>query len=275
MDVEGMIERLKAAQKVWRRETEQQPMPSEKKYDCPICKDQEILLIDDKAVVCECAAQKRLARVMKSCNISDEIQRKTFDAFGENVEPEILEIKRMCEEYARGLVKYYERKGSLVGAPSLGICGTSGLGKTHLITAIAKVLLDETKALPVFFNWISSFKEWLGYYNSADNKDKVNEIRDKLYHADILIIDDLCKDGGNASWVNEMYGVIDYRYRKQLPIIFSSEYYGELVNLLSEAVFGRLREMTQSAKTGKYYMKTCFVKAGENPLKYNYRLRGM
>ncbi len=251
-------------------------MPLLGEYDCLKCKDTEILLVDDRIVPCTCAKQKRLARMMRSCNISDEIARKGFAQFDETeISPEIVTIKRMCMEYAEGLAKYYERNKTLIGAPSLGLCGTSGMGKTHLMMAIAGVVMDRTDVVPMFFNWVSSFKEWLGYYNSAEDKIKVNQIREKLYNAPLLILDDLCKDCTSQAWVTEMYGIIDYRYRKKLPIIFSSEYYSELVSLLSEAVFGRLREMTRSEKTGKYYLATCFVKSGEDPLKYNYRLRGL
>ncbi len=276
MDIEGMVEHLKEMQAQWLKETDQQQTPLRTDYDCARCKDTEILLVDDVAVPCECAKRKRLARLMKSCNISDEIERKGFAQFDESeISPEVVVIKRLCMEYAEGLAKYYERNKTLIGAPSLGLCGTSGMGKTHLMMAIAGVVMERTDIVPMFFNWVSSFKEWLGYYNSQEDKIKVNQIREKLYNTPLLILDDLCKDCTSPAWVTEMYGIIDYRYRKKLPIVFSSEYYSELVNLLSEAVFGRLREMTKNQKSGKYYFATCFVKNGEDPLKYNYRLRGL
>lgn len=276
MDIEGMVEQLKVMQAQWRKETDPQRTLLRADYDCIKCKDTEILLIDDVAMPCECAKRKRLVRLMKSCNISDEIGRKGFEQFNEKeIPPEVVEIKRMCMEYADGLARYYEWNKTLVGAPSLGLCGTSGMSKTHLMMAITSVVMERTDIVPMFFNWVSSFKEWLGYYNSGEDKIKVNQIREKLYHAPLLILDDLCKDCTSPAWVTEMYGIIDYRYRKKLPIIFSSEYYSELVSLLSEAVFGRLREMTRPEKTGKYYLATCFVKSGEDPLKYNYRLRGL
>ena len=126
MDIEGMVEQLKAMQAQWREETDPQRTPLRADYDCIRCKDTEILLIDDVAMSCECAKRKRLARLMKSCNISDEIGRKGFEQFDEREIPyEVVTIKRMCMEYADGLARYYERNKTLVGAPSLGLCGTS------------------------------------------------------------------------------------------------------------------------------------------------------
>ena len=241
-------------------------------YECPICKDTEILLCGDAVVECKCAKAKKMQRAMRSSNINEEIKIKTFARFEDDVPAEVQEIKKMCQSYAKGLIKYRERNGSLKGAPSLGLCGKSGMGKTHLVTAIAGELFA-VGVVPVFFNWVSSFKEWFSCYEK--DAIMVNVIRGKFCEAELLIIDDLCKDCTKDTWVAEMYGIIDYRYRKQLPIIFTSEYYSELVNLLSEAQFGRLYEMTKNPKTGKHYMGKCFVKAGEDPLKYNYRLRGL
>lgn len=270
-----LIGNLMELQKDWRAEIGQQQMPSQTdldRYECSICKDQEIILCGEVVVECKCAPAKRIQRTMRSCNIGDEIKIKTFDTFGLDVDPAIAEIKRTCQSYTKGLVSYYERHQTLKGAPSFGLCGTSGLGKTHLITAIAGELIS-AGVTPVFFNWVSTFKEWMSWYDK--DKIMVNRLRDKFCTADILIIDDLCKDCTKDTWVVEMYGIIDYRYRKQLPIIFTSEYYGELVTLLSEAQFGRLYEMTKNPKTGQHYVLKCFVKNGEDPLKYNYRLRGL
>lgn len=259
-------------------EMKQQPMLSGRdwdKYDCKICKDKEILLIEDNVVQCECAARKRVQRTMRSCNISEEVKRKTFAKYDESVNPQLVEMKRMCEEYAKGLATYFKKTGTIVGAPSLGLCGTSGCGKTHLVTAISAELVNNG-IYPTFFNWVQGFKEWMAYYNYEGEKYKVDEIRNKLYNCQLLVIDDLCKDTVNKTWVAEMYGIIDYRYRKQLPIVFSSEYYSELASMLSEAHFGRLVEMTWNEKKSRHYIGRCFIKQeDEDPLKYNYRLRNL
>lgn len=256
----------------------QQPMQLGRdwdKYECNICKDKEILLVDDKVVYCECALRKKAQKIMKSCNITEEIKVKTFENYKEDVDSKLIDIKKMCEEYTDGIVKYVNKTGSISGAPSLGLCGTSGCGKTHLITAISSKLVKHG-IYPTFFNWVQGFKEWMSFYNYDEEKYKVDEIRGKLYNCQLLVIDDLCKDMVNKSWVAEMYGIIDYRYRKQLPIVFSSEYYAELASMLSEAHFGRLVEMTWNEKKKKHYIGTCFVKSKEeNPLKYNYRLRNL
>lgn len=245
-------------------------------YKCNKCKDIKYIFNEDGSIkMCTCLIEERRRTELKTCNVSDEVYKKSFELFEEDVDKEIVKIKKICIEYSQGLINFYKKNNTLVNTPSLGICGASGIGKTHLITAIAKELLEKTDIIPYFFNWVSSFKEWFSYYNSKDIE-KVNKIREKLMNTEILIIDDLCKDFGvKETWISEFYAILDYRYRKNKPIIFTSEHYSELVVMLSEAVFGRLYEMTENKKLKKHYFMKCFLGKNDDVFKLNYRLRNL
>lgn len=261
-------------------ESETEGLQKHLRYKCSKCRDIGYILQENgeelqRPKVCECLQAKWRSEKMLEYNISQEIRNKDFDNFTEDVDKDIVEIKRMCEEYAAGLVAYHRKNKTLVGAPSLGICGNSGMGKTHLIMAIANELLDKTDVVPYFFNWVSAFKDWFSHYNS-DNVEKVGQIRDILLNTELLIIDDICKDGGvKEAWITEFYNIVDYRYRSNKPIIFTSEHYSELVVMLSEAVFGRLYEMTENKKKGTHYFAKCFLKKDDDVFRLNYRLRGL
>ncbi|MFF2886997.1 ATP-binding protein [Paenibacillus sp. NPDC057967] len=242
-------------------------------YSCPQCKDEGIIFVAEQNVAhpCPCMEQKKLQRVMKSTNISTDAIYKTFESFNlKGADPRVVKAHTLAKEYSDGLIARVKSGQGLVNVPWFGLVGTAGSGKTHLATAIVEPLLG-LGINPLFFNWVQSFTEWMAYYN-ADEAHKVEEIRQRIYNCELLIIDDVCKESQKDTWVREFYGIVDYRYRKRLPIIYTSEYYSELIGYLSKATTGRLLERTISSK-GKKFFATMLTEDGEDPLALDYRLK--
>lgn len=246
-------------------------------YECVRCQDKGFIYNPDRnvAYICQCMEQKKLKKLLTSCNISDEFIHKNFDNFDINeADLRVVNAYNIAREYSSGLVAKVKRGESLKGVPWLGLLGTSGSGKTHLATATALPLI-ELGIYPIFFNWVQSFSEWLAFYNKPDETYKVDEIRHKLYTCDLLIIDDVCKESQKDTWVKEFYGFVDYRYRKRLPIIYTSEYFHQLIGFLSKATAGRLFEKTKNQQTGKMYLGKMLLAEDEDPLALDYRFKGI
>lgn len=244
-------------------------------YECELCRDRGIVYNREKGVayVCDCQEKKKLLRLLKSCNISDEFIHKNFDNFKlKGMDKRVVNAYRIAKEYSDGLVARVKRGEGLKGAPWLGLLGTSGCGKTHLVTAAAYPLIN-LGIFPMFFNWVQSFTEWFAYYNKPDEAYKVDEIRQRIYNCDLLIVDDICKESQKDTWIKEFYGIVDYRCRKRLPIIYTSEYLHQLVGFLSEATAGRLFEKTKNQETGRIYLAKMLLSEEENPLALNYRFK--
>lgn len=243
-------------------------------YDCPKCHDEGVIFDPTRntAYRCECQERKRLQRIMKSTNMSEDAQNKTFDNFAlDGADPRVINAYELAREYSDGLVARIKKGQGLKGVPWFGLLGTSGSGKTHLVTATVAPLI-ELGVHPLFFNWVQSFQEWFAYYNSADEAYMVEEIRQKIYNCDLLVVDDICKESQKDNWIREFYGIVDYRYRKQLPIVYTSEYFHQLIGFLSEATAGRLFERTKSPK-GKKFLGKMLLNDGEDPLALNYRFK--
>jgi DNA replication protein DnaC len=244
-------------------------------YECELCRDSGVIFNLEKNVgyVCSCQERKKLKRLLKSCNISDEFVHKNFGNFTlKGMDKRVVNAYRIAKEYSDGLVDRVKRGEGLRGAPWMGLLGTSGCGKTHLVTAAAYPLI-ELGMFPMFFNWVQSFTEWFAYYNKPEEAYKVDEIRQRIYNCDILIVDDICKESQKDTWIKEFYGIVDYRYRKQLPIIYTSEYFYQLVGFLSKATAGRLFEKTKNPETGKMYLAKMLLAENEDPLALDYRFR--
>ena len=243
-------------------------------FDCPKCRDEGIVFDAERNVgyQCECMERKKLQRLMKSTNMSEDALYKTFDNFVlDGADPRVLNAYELAREYSDGLVARIKKGQGLKGVPWFGLLGTSGSGKTRLVTATVAPLI-ELGVHPLFFNWVQSFTEWFAYYSREDEAYMVEDIRQKIYNCDLLVVDDICKESQKDNWIREFYGIVDYRYRKQLPIVYTSEYFHELIGFLSEATAGRLFEKTKSPK-GKKYLGKMLLAEGEDPLALNYRFK--
>jgi DNA replication protein DnaC len=244
-------------------------------YDCPKCKDEGFIFNPERNAAhrCECIERKKLQRMLKSSNMSEDALHKSFDNFIiAGADPRVVQACELAREYSDGLVARVKRGQSLNGVPWFGLLGTSGSGKTHLVTATVAPLIG-LGVYPLFFNWVQSFTEWLSYYSNSDEAFMVDDIRQRIYNCELLVMDDICKESQRDTWIKEFYGIVDYRYRKQLPIVYTSEYYHQLIGFLSKATAGRLFERTRSPKTGKQFLGKMMLREDEDPLALDYRFK--
>lgn len=243
-------------------------------YDCLKCRDEGVILVPERNVAyqCECMKSKKLKRIMKTTNMSEDALLKTFDNFNlEGLDSRIVAAYELAREYSDGLIARVLKGKDLKGVPWLGILGTPGSGKTHLITATVAPLIEHG-IHPLFFNWVQSFTEWFSHYNDPESSYMIEEIRQNIYNCDLLVVDDICKESQKDTWIREFYGIVDYRYRKQLPIVYTSEYFAELIGFLSKATAGRLFERTVSLR-GKKFLGKMLLNEGEDPLALDYRFK--
>ena len=119
-------------------------------------------------------------------------------------------------------------------SPSLLFMGGTGLGKTHLSSALAKVVIDSghdvlyTSAL----NMISDFEK---------AKFKGEDDTHRYFAAELLIVDDLGAEGNGAYTESFVYNVIDTRICKGMPTVVSTNLTAhELSNRYGERIFSRL-----------------------------------
>lgn len=253
---------------------ERQTLSETGSYECQFCRDRGLIVDEIKkmARVCGCTRLVRVESLMRTSNISEAFINKSFETFDlKKADRRVVAAFQTAKRYSDGLVERVKTGAGVKDYPWLGLLGTPGSGKTHLAHAVAKPLF-ELGVKVMFFNWVSSFKEWMAWYNS-DEKNRVDEIRQEIYHCDVLVMDDLCKECINQTWIQEIYGIIDFRYRKGLPVIYTSEYYAGLIEMLSEATAGRLFEM--SGRADPPAMALTVLEKNEDPLTLDYRFKNI
>jgi DNA replication protein DnaC len=127
------------------------------------------------------------------------------------------------------------------------IFGESGVGKTHLVCAMAKYILEQ--GVEVLFYNTGDFVEKLR--EEFENGIKYDEeylglFRETMNFKGILIFDDLGAEK-ISDWVRErLYLIINKKYEDMVPMIFTSNCDLEILSArLGDRVTSRIREVSE------------------------------
>ena len=192
------------------------PDYTEVKYECEECGDTGT--VDNR--MCKCMRKKLIEAGIKSSGMSDLIKKQSFDNFSLDY------YKQNPENYRRmsaifDVLKKYAESFSPETSGNIAMFGGTGLGKTHLSSAVASVLIENgndvyyTSANGMF----ADFEE-KRFGNSAayDASGDVSQ----YFTCDLLIIDDLGAEMVNQFTVSCLYNVINTRLNRKKPTMLST-----------------------------------------------------
>jgi len=216
----------------------------------------------NSAKPCKCLEIKKSRAILKKSGISEAFRMKNF----ENYKPLNEEAKRL-KQIAERYVKSFGESENI--AESMGFFGQSGVGKTHLTIAVANELMKRGIAVR-YMPYIEKITELKSLNRSSDTSEDFIKQTNDYKNVRVLLIDDLFKSAKNYSGkINEndvriMIDIINHRYFKGLPTIFSSEYTPFDIAEIDQALGGRIVEMC-----GKN------IAVIKKDIRLNYRFRGI
>ena len=185
---------------------------TEVKYECAKCSDTGYVGIK----MCDCLKKALIRQSYQSSGIGKYLESQTFDNFDVSLYPFGQVRDRMASVLSRA--KSYAAGFSPEESSSLIFMGGTGLGKTHISSAIAKCVLD--KGYSVFYNSaqniISTFER------ERFTREGEGLESDKFFDTDLLIIDDLGAEMPGKSSVSSFYTVINTRMIASKPTIIST-----------------------------------------------------
>ncbi len=217
-------------------------------YACKRCSDSGI----DGSRVCACLKEVLVRMNIESSGMGKLIEKQSFD----NLD---LEWYRTSEEDYKRMAhnvkvarEFAENFGK--GADNLLLIGSTGTGKTHLSTAIAReviargfdVLYDSAQNIIAAFE-DDRFRSGYGQHESAS---------EKYLECDLLIVDDLGTEFVNQFTVSCLYNLINSRQNKGLSTIIST-------NLSAEELAGKYDGRIYSRIVGCDY-KVLFFKGRDH-----------
>ena len=202
-------------------------------YTCPVCSDTGF--VGEK--MCNCLKQILIIKNIQSSGMGNLIDKQSFDNFN-------LELyKDNADNYAKMQrnVKIAKAFADNFGRhhDNLLLIGTTGTGKTHISTSIAKTVIS--KGFAVLYdsaqNIINDFetdKFRSGYSQSEP-------ISNKYLECELLIIDDLGAEFVSQFSVAALYNLINTRQNKGLPTIISTNLSGaELAGKYEGRIYSRI-----------------------------------
>ncbi len=188
---------------------------SDVKYDCEKCGDTGF--INNK--MCSCMKEALILAGIESSGFANLVNEQGFDNFSLDYYKKNIthyDLMRKNLEYLKDYAENFDVKSS----QSVLMMGGTGLGKTHLSSAVAREVIEKgndvfyTGAIDLFSQFeIQKFKS----YNNEPN-----ELIERYFECDLLIIDDLGTEMINQFSVSTLYNLLNDRLSRKKPTIVST-----------------------------------------------------
>lgn len=190
------------------------------RYECAKCRDTGF----DGIKVCSCMKKRLILAEYESSGIGRLMETQSFDTFDLSyyrVSDNMAVVLKACREYAEN----FDTKTS----PNLLFIGKTGLGKTHLSTSIARVVIDRSYDVryETAQNLFSDFEyERFG----RQPADEIGKKTDSYFDCELLIIDDLGTEMTNSFTVSCLYNLINTRVNCGRPMIINTNLEADELN---------------------------------------------
>jgi len=187
------------------------------KYECEDCSDSGFVGL----TMCHCMKEKLILAGYESSGIGALIRRKTFDSYDPRLQKgneQAYENAVMVHGFCRGYAERFD-----LSSPNLLLLGPTGLGKTHLSTAIAKDVIGRgydvvcETAQNVFADF--EYERFGRPYGKDEGEEKRT---DRYFDCDLLILDDLGAEMTNQFTVSCLYNILNTRINRGAPILINT-----------------------------------------------------
>lgn len=140
----------------------------------------------------------------------------------------------------------------------LFIYGRSGLGKTHLLNAIANHILEENPASRLVLTTIEKFTD--DYVSVIKQKGDFGAFREKYRNVDVLLIDDVQELASKQATQEEFFHTFNDLFEHQRQIVLTSDRHPNEIATLSERLQSRLKSgIFQDIRNPDIEMRTAIL----------------
>lgn len=209
-------------------------------YHCAICKDTGY----QGQQMCTCLKTALSKEGMKRAGVDRLFETQRFDTFRLQYyqqDARILQLMKNQLDYCRR----YADRFSTDTKENLLLCGGTGLGKTHLSTAIAGVVVENGfdvlyESAPNLFSVFEAERFGRGVTST------VHDVA-RYFQCDLLIMDDLGAEMSNAFTVGVLYNLLNTRIVSGRPTIIST-------NLTPDEIRTRYTDRVASRLFGEFHL---------------------
>jgi DNA replication protein DnaC len=185
---------------------------TEPQYECPLCQDTGAVGIQ----MCACMKKALIEMEYQTSGLGELMKTQSFDTFDLKyylIDQEAYACASRVLEAAKEYAQNFEVKTS----DHLLFMGNTGLGKTHLCTAIAKEVIDN--GYHVIYETAQDFFETMSEAQFGNGEKPDTR---KYFDCDLLILDDLGTELTNQFTISCLYNLINTRLNRHMPMILNT-----------------------------------------------------
>ncbi len=189
-------------------------------YTCPLCHDQGT---DEHGRRCGCMQALISAALVAESNLAPYMKEQTFNRFDFTLfsaqkDGKVLSAMQYAHQTALTFAETFDATHE-----NLLLTGNAGTGKTFLSGCIANYALARQK----FVCYQSAFRlfdglEKLKFGRAADEEEALTALSRQVYHADLLILDDLGTEFITAYSTALLFDIINARLIRQKSTVLST-----------------------------------------------------
>ncbi|MBR2381528.1 MAG: ATP-binding protein [Clostridia bacterium] len=211
---------------------------SDVKYECEKCNDTGFI----ENTMCSCMREALTLAGIENSGFASLIKEQSFDNFSLDYydkNPKHKEIMKRNLDFLTHYANSFDAKAS----QSILLMGGTGLGKTHLSSALARRVIE--KGNDVFYTGAIDLFSQFETQRFKSYSSEPNEFIERYFECDLLIIDDLGTEMINQFSVSTLYNLLNDRLSRRKPTIIST-------NLSTDDIQKKYTDRITSRMLGEY-----------------------
>lgn len=195
---------------------------------CPECHGRGWKVVRDggagRAEPCPCREKDRVPQLLRHAGVPDRYLSCSLRNFGtQNVDERIRGALTRAHTTSQSYVDHFLNSDGTFCHSGLLYIGPPGIGKTHLAAAVLKELIKRYRVRGRFVDFTSLIHQIHATFEPSSLESK-RQVLDPVIDAEVLVFDELGAQKP-TEWVRDtLYFIINTRYTRRRPTIFTTNY---------------------------------------------------